>query len=480
LGSNHPMMDNLHASQRESADSENPAKARPCSKIARVSNRRLLAFMLLNAIGINLVLVLAGALLVQSFKQSSALRGVAASLLFHQADDSLKPMLFAVKSFESSPQTPIYQSIFFDQHIKFIYPLISLLPVWALDRLGLSYKQLYWVSNSVCWLSTLATIWFCVRIATQLAQRGAQVPQDRRNRIYLAVAIAGGGLFFYPLIRANWLGQAQAVITLLFTLAFYAWLEGNEVLSGIAIGLTVMIKPQYGLLLFWTLIRKKYSAFYSGTICVALGILASIAVFGWHQNLGYFSVLRFLSRHGESFAANQSMNGLLNRLLMNGSNLQWSLTDYPPYRPAVYCGTLISSALLLALALFLPWSQVRKGSAADLACFSLAVTMSSPVAWEHHYAILLPILIWLWFADYGFRNDGRLTLVFAVLWIVTADYLSPTESIASVPGLNVLQSTLYFAAWAILILLIRSRARDDIDAGQFNVFPGNSQLTSES
>ena len=56
-------------------------------------------------------------------------------------------------------------------------------------------------------------------------------------------------------------------------------------------------------------------------------------------------------------------------------------------------------------------------------------------------------------------------------------HASQQESIA---GLNVLQSTLYFAAWAILILLLRSRARDDMDAGQFNVFPGNSHLTAES
>jgi alpha-1,2-mannosyltransferase len=141
---------------------------------------------------------------------------------------------------------------------------------------------------------------------------------------------------------------------------------------------------------------------------------------------------------------------------MNGSNLQWSITDYPLYRPAVYFGTVLSSALLLAVALFLPWSRVRKGSVADLACFSLAVTMSSPVAWEHHYAILLPILIWLWFADYGLRVDGRFSLVFAVIWIVTADYLSPADLFASLPGLNILQSTLYLAAWAVLVLLMRS------------------------
>ena len=96
---------------------------------------------------------------------------------------------------------------------------------------------------------------------------------------------------------------------------------------------------------------------------------------------------------------------------------------------------------------------------ADLACFSLAVTMASPVAWEHHYAILLPMLIWLWFADYGLRDKGRWGLVFAVIWVVSADYLSPADLVASIPGLNILQSTLYLAAWAVFILLMKSDSR---------------------
>ncbi len=450
-----PIRDSHRNVNRKSPVADESVQTGALPHIGRFSSRQLLKFIVVNAIGINLLLVLAGGLLFHTFQQPSALRGVVASLIFHQADDSLRPMLYAVHSFETNPKSPIYQSIFFEQHVKFQYPLSSLLPILALERLGFGYGVMRWTSKVVCWLCTLGTLWLCVKIAARLAQ----VPQERRSSLYQALAVGAGGLFFYPLIRGNWLGQAQTVITLLFTVAFYAWLEGNEILSGVAMGLTVLIKPQYGLLLFWTLIRKKYSAFLSGTICVAVGTLASIAVFGWHQNLGYVSLLQFLSRHGESYSANQSMNGVLNRLLMNGNNLQWSNTDFPPYRPVVYYGTVLSSVLFLATALFLPWSRVRKGSVADLACFSLAVTMASPVAWEHHYAILLPMLIWLWFADYGLRDKGRWGLVFAVIWVVSADYLSPADLVASIPGLNILQSTLYLAAWAVFILLMKSDSR---------------------
>lgn len=456
MESENPIADSHRKVNPESPETDESLQAGAFPRIGGFSSRQLLKFIVVNAIGINLLLVLAGGLLFHTFQQPSALRGVVASLLFHQADDSLRPMLYAVHSFENNPKAPIYQSIFFEQHVKFQYPLSSLLPILGMEHLGFGYGVLRWTSKIVCWLCTLVTLWLCVRIAMRLSRTDAQVPQARRNTLYQILAVGGGGLFFYPLIRGNWLGQAQTVITLLFTLAFYAWLQGNEIWSGVAMGLTVLIKPQYGLLLFWTLIRKKYSAFLSGTICVAIGTLASIAVFGWHQNLGYVSLLQFLSKHGESYSANQSMNGVLNRLLMNGNNLQWSNTDFPPYRPLVYYGTVLSSLLLLAAALFLPWSRVRKGSVADLACFSLAVTMASPVAWEHHYAILLPMLIWLWFADYGQRDKGRWGLVFAVIWVVSADYLSPADLFAPVPGLNILQSTLYLAALAVLVLLMKS------------------------
>jgi hypothetical protein len=83
LGSNDPIIDSSRKANQESLATGALAPASRLSKFARVSDRQLLIFMVLNAIGINLVLVFAGALLVHNFKQPSAIRGVVASLIFH-------------------------------------------------------------------------------------------------------------------------------------------------------------------------------------------------------------------------------------------------------------------------------------------------------------------------------------------------------------------------------------------------------------
>ena len=108
-----------HRNVNRASDADEFMQTGALPRIGRFSNKHLLIFIVVNAIGINLLLVLAGGILFHTFQQPSAVRGVVASLIFHQADDSLRPMLYAVHSFENNPALPIYQSIFFEQHVKF-------------------------------------------------------------------------------------------------------------------------------------------------------------------------------------------------------------------------------------------------------------------------------------------------------------------------------------------------------------------------
>src|SRR6202022_3885062 len=103
------------------------------------------------------------------------------------------------------------------------------------------------------------------------------------------------------------------------------------------------------------------------------------------NNLEYSSVLRFIAEHGESYFANQSVNGLLNRLLLNGNNRSWTNDAFPPYQAIVYFGTPITSALIVISSLALPRNAPGKGGGLDFALIAIACTIASPVAWEHHY-----------------------------------------------------------------------------------------------
>src|SRR5205807_5228731 len=127
-------------------------------------------------------------------------------------------------------------------------------------------------------------------------------------------------------------------------------------------------------------ILRKQWRFTAVFACTLLLIaLASVVHFGLRNNLDYLAVLSYLSRHGEALWANQSINGLLNRILHNGDSMSWNPRVYPPYRAAVYLGTTISSALILLTAFVLPWRQRWHATTADFLFFGCACALASPI-----------------------------------------------------------------------------------------------------
>jgi hypothetical protein len=79
-----------------------------------------------------------------------------------------------------------------------------------------------------------------------------------------------------------------------------------------SIGLACADKPQLALLLIWALLWRQ-TAFSAGVlVCVVPIGVVSLAYYGLHNHLAYLDVLAFLSQHGDSFYANNSINGILN------------------------------------------------------------------------------------------------------------------------------------------------------------------------
>jgi alpha-1,2-mannosyltransferase len=176
------------------------------------------------------------------------------------------------------------------------------------------------------------------------------------------------------------------------------------------------------------------------------------------NNLDYLGVLAGLSRKAQPHYANQSMFGLLNRAIFNGENMPYHPYVYPPFVPWVYYVTLATTAALVLLALAYPWfnksARKQAGSMADLGAMGVVCVIATPMAWEHHYGVLLPIFVWLWFAVYrrGFGSIWKLGLAFVLI----ADFLSPLNFLAAIPVANVLQSYMYFGALLLLGLLLGS------------------------
>lgn len=408
--------------------------------------RHLALFLLVSALGVHVALA--------AFGERGALHETGLLLRGEQGGDSWVPMLLAYVT-PSDPTHPLYQNLFFERRVKFVYPPTTLLLFRALE---LTLPQRAWKAA----LDILS--WLCVAIAiassAALLDRGlarASPPASSADRVArLALAVACG-LVFYPLIKACTLGQMQVVVNAAFAACLLCWQSGRRATAGVLVALMAVIKPQYGLFVLWGFVRREWR-FAASAALAGLALLGlSVACFGVADHVDYLRVVAYVGRHGEAYWPNQSLNGFLQRLFDNGQSRIWDPVAYPPFHPLVYAGTLVGSLLLLGAGLF--WApRIRpRADAVDLAGFAVALTLASPLAWEHHYGVLLPILAVALVATLERPVRGRASLaLLAVCGLIASNYF---EALGRLSGTvwNPLQSLLFGAAIALLALLLGLR-----------------------
>ncbi len=420
---------------------------------------RLLWFVLLNVLTANL-----GLKLVAHFVFHigiDEMRGRYLDFLhFRQFTDSWTPMLGSVDSFLAHPATPIYQANLYD---TLIYPLTSILPLLWMRQAGMSDSGVLRTLLAASWLAVCAIVATAVAIATNTVRHTRRMAHSLTWRGVLATALAA--FFFMPITLAFSLGQAQIFLDLFFALLVLFWLQDKQPHAGVMMALLTMVKPQWGLLLVWSALRRRYRALAAGAATLAVGAALSVTVFGLRNNLDYLGVMAGLSRRAQSHYANQSMFGLLNRAVFNGENIPYHPYVYPPFLPWIYFFSLITTAALVLLALGLPLPKLRSGRTLagginDLSVVSIVCVIATPMAWEHHYGVFLPIFVWLWFGVYRFTVDHPSTAPvwpLALAFVLIADFLSPLNFFAKVPIANLLQNYMYFGALLLLVLLAHTR-----------------------
>ena len=371
-------------------------------------------------------------------------------LHFRQFTDSWTPMLGSVDSFLSHPELPIYQAKLYD---TLIYPLTSILPLLWMRKAGLSDASCFRLLMFLSWLAVIAVVAAAVGVASAVV-KGADAGERLSGRAAAATAFAA--FFFMPITLAFSLGQAQIFLDLFFALLVLFWVQGRERAAGVMMACLAMVKPQFGLLLLWAALRKRWNALVAGGVTLAVGGALSVLAFGVRNNLDYVGVMSGLSRKAQSHYGNQSMFGLLNRAIFNGENISYHPYVYPPFVPWVYYVTLATTAVLVLFALAYPWRE-RAESMADLGTIGVVCVIATPMAWEHHYGVMLTVFVWLWFGVYRL-GYGRVVWV-AVAWVLIADFLSPLNFFSDVPVLNVVQTYMYFGALLLIGLLVKAGVR---------------------
>jgi alpha-1,2-mannosyltransferase len=360
---------------------------------------------------------------------------------FHisQWTDSWLPMMKSLDYFKANPTLPIYDAKLYD---TLIYSLSSELPLVVMRKIGMSDVAMLRTLAVLSFLAVWGVAAVCIVMGRWLLRRrGAELTWPAMVAVVLAV------LGCYPLIKGYSLGNAQTFLSFGFAVMLLLWTMGYERSAGVVAAMLTAVKPQFILLLVWMLVRKRWGAAWAFVACGVVLLAASVAVFGWHNNLDYIGVLAGLSHKAQSHYANQSMFGTINRMIFNGENIGYTPYVYTPYIPWVYRVTVATSLLLVGLVLVYPWRKLR-GSTADLAAMGIVAVAASPMAWEHHYGIVVAIAAWAWFA-HGCWSSKR-PWVLGVAVFLCMNFLPAFNYLSDKRGWNILQSYLYFGALMLI------------------------------
>ncbi len=393
----------------------------------------------------------------------STLTASAATIEGSFGKDSWALMAFALDHWRHTGNDRIYSDLLLRQTYKYLYPPTALLIPKVLDDLHIQQDAFY---DRTSLLFLAITVLAVCGVALWSLRTYASVRLRWHEQALLVVLTSLLALTFYPIVLGAMLGQLQVWLNALFAISLLCYVKGRRVSAGAALGLMALGKPQYALFLLWGLLRRDRRLIAGMLGAAGLGLAVSIATFGWAMHVDYLRALRFLSAHGESFHANQCVYGLLGRLygvtqpeLFN--NLDWIWRTYPPLRPALYAATAVSSVAFLVLALLKGRAEPALEGPAGFCQMALATTMAAPIAWVHHYGILLPIFAWLWpllWFDERFRHASRWRVAFVVCYVLASSYISGANALAST-WLNVLQSYLFFAVLAVFAFLLYVRMR---------------------
>ncbi|MGF1471100.1 MAG: glycosyltransferase family 87 protein [Rubrobacteraceae bacterium] len=202
---------------------------------------------------------------------------------------------------------------------------------------------------------------------------------ELRLRAGWAVVAAGAVLVSSPFLATLALGQMYPILTLGLVAAWVLDRRGQNVPSGLVLGLMMALKPSLGLLMLWPAVRKKWDAV-GATIASGAGatLLATLA-FGPQATYRYAEVV--LETDVDGFWDNASIVGTVTRMFTETRYAE-PLAVLPWLVPASY-GLGLALIILTAI-------KARDGSELGLWALVAASLLASPIAWNNYLLLLVP------------------------------------------------------------------------------------------
>ena len=260
-------------------------------------------------------------------------------------------------------------------------------PVWTLVMLPFGFMEPLNAYRLFVLIALFATLGSVAWMAGELRLRAGWA--------VLATSII---LFSSPLLATLALGQMYPVLALGLVAAWVLDHRGKYLLSGLALGLVMALKPSLAPLILWPVVRRRWEMMATTIISGAAATLVGSLALGPDATLRYAEVV-LEERQIDGFWDNASLVSAATRTFTD-TRFAEPLATIPWMVPAAY---VLGVALIVLTAV-----KVRNGSEAGLWALAAASLLASPIAWNNYLLLLAPGVLLL-------LARGRISLAFLLL-----------------------------------------------------------------
>ncbi|MGH3085768.1 MAG: glycosyltransferase family 87 protein [Rubrobacteraceae bacterium] len=199
-----------------------------------------------------------------------------------------------------------------------------------------------------------------------------------------AVVATGLLLVSSPLLATLALGQIYAFLTLGLVAAWTFDRRGMPIASGVALGLTIAVKPSLLPLALWPLVRKRWNALISTLVTGAVATLVAAFVVGFGATFEWVGIL--LGSSVSPYWDNASIPSAAARLFTENEYVE-AIASVPWLVPVAY---LVGLALVALTA----WKLRDDPSLGFWALVAVSL-LASPISWHNYLMLLAPGILLL-------------------------------------------------------------------------------------
>jgi alpha-1,2-mannosyltransferase len=212
--------------------------------------------------------------------------------------------------------------------------------------------------------------------------------------LYAVLLSIGLTLVSFPAKFTLGMGQVNAITLFLLLYSFYLNLKNKPVLSGVLMGVAIMLKPIFGFFLIYFILQKSWKMIFYSLLTVSAGFLGSLIYYGpglwifWIKDV----MTPLMNLAGRESYYNQGLLGFVSRLTLSIDIRK--ITEW--------------AGLFIVVPVIYYWIK-KRNNLLILSAFVISLLLIDSTSWQHHFVYLIfPYIViagfalkfnklWFWF-----------------------------------------------------------------------------------